>query len=259
MLFSFTLSSILSFNIIQTKTISAVFFDIETIFHTNSMRASGYIGKIDSLRYLSSVGHLPSQEDLFKQLKPVKAKSSEITYNKNLEMPLIFSDWLANKEASAKIKDIISKYFANKNISDVEKRVLYAIVSMMLTPQHLSDTQEVDTKMIKIVEKLRSLNVKRFLVGNWAHIASLKTAFYDVFKLFNGVYVSGDLHLLKPSLEFYQTVLSSAGVTAEQAVWVEAEPKFIAKAKSYGFHVASCIDKNYESVSQTLRQLGMSV
>ncbi len=90
-LFLICASSLSSISLYPAK-FTALFFDVEAIFHTNSMRASSYIGKIDSLRYLSSVGHLPSQEDLFKQLKSVKAQSTQVTYNKNLAMPLIFSE-----------------------------------------------------------------------------------------------------------------------------------------------------------------------
>lgn len=247
------------FNTLQAEPIKALFFDIETIFQTDSMRASGYIGKIDSLRYLSTVGHLPCQEDLFKQLKPVKAHCTQITYNKNLAMPLIFSDWLANIQPATKIKDIIQRYFSHQNISEIEKKVLYAVVSMMLTPQHLADTQKINSKMIALLEKLKSYGYKIFLVGNWTHIASLKNEFNDVFKLFSGIYVSGDLHLLKPSQEYYQTVLNRSGFTNNQALWIETESKFISRAKEYGYQIAAYNPDHTETLIQTLRSFGIKV
>lgn len=253
----FTSTPIFSKNV--TQKILAIFFDIETIFYTNKMRASGYIGKINSLRYASHVGHLPSQEDLFKQLKPLKAKSTEITYNNNLEMPLIFSDWLLATESSTKIKDTIQKYFANKDISEIEKKVLFAIVSMMLTPQDLADTQEVNAKIIKVIEKLKQQNVKIFLTGNWANITSLKMRFSEVFGLFNNVFMSGDLHLLKPSARFYQTVLTKSGMLENNCVWIESEPKFITQARKCGLNTISCPKDNHDSLLQGLRTLGFSV
>lgn len=239
--------------------IIAVFFDIETIFYTNKMRASSFIGKINSLRYAAHVGHLPSQEDLFKQLKPLKAKSTEITYNNNLEMPLIFSDWLLATESSTKIKDTIQKYFANKDISDIEKRVLFAIVSMMLTPQDLADTQDVNVKIIKVIERLKQQNVKVFLTGNWANISSLKMKFPEVFNLFNNIFMSSDLHLLKPSAAFYQTVLTKSGMLENNSVWIESEPKFITQARKCGLNTISCPKENQDSLLQGLKSLGLSV
>ncbi|MBP7854674.1 hypothetical protein KAZ82_01920, partial [Candidatus Babeliales bacterium] len=113
--------------------ITSVFVDVTALLEVNSWRASGYVGKIAAMQYAATVGHTPTQADLFKQLKPLKAKSTQITYNENLEMPLIFSDWLATIETNTKLKDSIQKYLNNKNISDIEKKVLFAIVSMMLT------------------------------------------------------------------------------------------------------------------------------
>lgn len=239
--------------------ITTLFFDIEAIFHRNLMRASSYVGKIDSLRYLSSVGHLPSQEDLFKQLKSVKAQSTQVTYNKNLTMPLIFSDWLAAVQSNTKLKDTIQKYFAHKNISDIEKKVLYAIVSMMMTPQHLADTQEVSGKMETLLTKLKASKVKLFLVGNWAHIASLRSEFPEIFKFFDGVHVSGDLHLLKPTEEYYNAVLSKSGIAAQDALWIETESKFATAAKSYGLQVATCNPDHHDELIKTLRSHGFSV
>lgn len=248
-----------TFQITLTQRINAVFFDIESVFSTDSMRASGYVGKIDSLRYAAQVGNLPSQQDLFAQLKDVKAQSKQVTYNKNLAMPLIFSDWLATIQTSTKIKDIIQKYFANKDISNIEKKVLFAIVSMMMTPQHLADTQKVNSKVETLLQKLKNQGVKLFLVGNWAHISSLKSEFTSLFRLFNGVYVSGDLHLLKPAQEFYQMILSKSGFLANECVWVETESKFISKAKSYGMQVAGYELGNHDALLRALRTYGLNV
>jgi HAD superfamily hydrolase (TIGR01509 family) len=257
-LFLTCLSSLSSVSLYPAK-VTALFFDVEAIFHTNSMRASSYVGKIDSLRYLSSVGHLPSQEDLFKQLKSVKAQSTQVTYNKNLTMPLIFSDWLAAVQSNTKLKDIIQKYFAHKNILDIEKKVLYAIVSMMMTPQHLADTQEVSGKMETLLTKLKASKTKLFLVGNWAHIGSLRSEFPEIFKCFDGVYVSGDLHLLKPTQEYYNTVLEKSGISADQSLWIETESKFTSAAKSYGLNVATCNPEHHDELIKALRSHGFSV
>ena len=257
-LFLICASSFSSISLYPAK-FTALFFDVEAIFHTNSMRASSYIGKIDSLRYLSSVGHLPSQEDLFKQLKSVKAQSTQVTYNKNLAMPLIFSDWLAAVQPNTKLKDIIQKYFNHKNISDIEKKVLYAIVSMMMTPQHLADTQEVSSKIETLLSKLKTCKVKLFLVGNWAHIGSLRSEFPEIFKLFDGVYVSGDLHLLKPTQEYYNLVLAKSGIMAQDALWIETESKFTTSAKSYGLNVTTYNIDHHDELIQTLRSYGLSV
>jgi 2-haloacid dehalogenase len=123
----------------------------------------------------------------------------------------------------------------------------------------LADTQDVSSKMQSILEKLKIQKIKLFLVGNWAHIASLKTEFPDVFKLFDGVFVSGDLHILKPSLQYYNLVLERSGIAAGQALWIETEPKFITLAKSYGLQVASYSNEKPDELVKALRSYGILV
>jgi FMN phosphatase YigB (HAD superfamily) len=238
---------------------SAVFIDVTTIFYNDTMQASSYIGKINALRYTASVGHTPNQEDLFRSLKPLKAQSTQVTYNNNLEMPLILSDWLAAIESNTRLKDMIQRFFESRNMSDIEKKVLFAIVSMMMTPAHLADTQKISSKMRSLLERIKSSRVKLYLTGNWAHIASLRSQFPDVFRLFDGVFVSGDLHLLKPAKSFYETVMTRAGATAANSVWIESETKFATSARSYGFKVIQCGVDDTAQLAQALRGYKLNI
>lgn len=239
--------------------ITTIFFDVESIFETDSMRASGYVGKIASLRYLSQVGHLPCQEDLFKQLKPIKAISTQVTYNNNLELPLILSDWLTNKQSSTKIKEIIQKYLSNKNLSDIEVKVLLAVISMMLTPQHLADTQKTRSKMEHTLQKLKQSGYKVYLVGNWSNINVMKMHFPEIFQYVHGTFMSGDIHLLKPQQEFYQYILQQTNSSTENALWVETETKFNAKAQQYGYQSFRYNPADYYSLVSGLKQFNINL
>jgi FMN phosphatase YigB (HAD superfamily) len=242
---------------ISAKPITTILFDVEAIFGSDDMRASSYIGKINALHYIASTGHKPSQAELFKQLKAVKALSTELIHNNNLEMPLILADWLSQKQDNSKIKDAIQKHLSNKNLSDIEIKVLMAIISMMLTPKHLADVQKVHSKMESILKNLRQKGYKLYLVGNWAHINSLKDEFSDIFKHFNGTTVSGDNHLLKPYQDYYKNVLEKNNIDASQAVWIETEPKFASKAKLYGYNVVLA-DKGHSSITSGLYGFGIN-
>jgi FMN phosphatase YigB (HAD superfamily) len=254
-IFFFLIISI--FNTISPKNITAIFFDIEAIFTTDEMKASSYIGKINSLRYLSSVGHLPNQETLFKTLKGVKANSHQVTYNNNLEMPLILSDWLAQLQNNTKIKDIIHKYLSNKNLSDIETKVLISIVNMMLTPQNLADIQKVRSRIEQLLSSLRQKGYKLYLVGNWAHISSLKSFFPGIFNYFSGTIMSGDIHKLKPYQDYYQDVLAKTNIDANHALWIETESKFASRTKQYGYNVV-LFNKDYNSLIAGLHSFGIN-
>ncbi|MBI2344975.1 HAD hydrolase-like protein [Candidatus Dependentiae bacterium] len=241
------------------KQITTILFDVEAVFESDEWKASSYVGKLNGLSYIAQKGHKPKQEDLFKILKPIKAISTEHTYNNNLEMPLILCDWLAQTQNNSKLKDIINKYLVNKNILDIEIKVFIAIISMMLTPQHLANIQKVRSKIETILKTLRQKGYKLYLVGNWAHINSLKEQFGDIFKYFNDSIMSGDTHLLKPSQAYYQDVLEKNNIEASQAIWIETEQKFASKAKHYGYNVILASEKNYNSVITGLKNFGIII
>lgn len=248
----------LAANTINSKNISAICFDIEAIFTTDDLKASSYVGKINSLRYLGQVGHLPSQEDLFKQLKGIKSISSQVTYNNNLEMPLILSDWLAQLQSNDKIKDIIQKFLSNKKLSDIEIKVLLAIINMMLTPQNLADTQKVRSKIEQLLKNLRQKGYKLYLVGNWAHINSLKNHFSHIFSYFSGTITSGDIHMLKPYQEYYQEVYKKINSNPKEVLWIETESKFVSRVKNYGYNVV-LFNKDYNSLISGLRSFNINL
>jgi FMN phosphatase YigB (HAD superfamily) len=249
---------LIAFTTIYPKNITSIFFDVEAIFTTDEMKASSYVGKINSIRYITQLGHLPSQENLFKQLKGIKALSRDTTHNNNLEMPAILCDWLAQLQSNGKIKEIIQKHLSNKNLSDIEIKVLLAVVNMMLTPQSLADVQKVRPKIDQLLKTLRQKGYKLYLVGNWAHISSLKNQFSDLFNYFSSAIVSGDTHHLKPLHEYYQDVLKKTSTNSEQALWIETESKFVSRAKHYGYSVVF-FNKDYSSLITGLNNFGISV
>ena len=255
-LFLYTLLSISNADL-YSYAISTICIDVEAVFQTNALQASKYVGKFDSVRYLTQAGNLPNQEDLFKQLKPIKSISSQVTYNKGLAMPLILSDWLASLQTSTKISTIIQNYLNNKDISNIEKKVLLAIVSMMLIPNHLADTQSVSTKIESLLGTLHRNGYKIYLVGNWANISSLKKNFPNVFKIFKGVHVSGDMHLLKPSTEFYTKILELSGFKSDQILWIETEQKFISKMNHFGYQTILYNHSQHEDIFKNLQKYGV--
>lgn len=240
--------------------INTVFIDIEAIFETDKMKASSYIGKIASLRYLSQVGNLPCQEDLFNHLKPIKALSKQVTYNNNLELPLILSDWLTSQQATAQIKNTIQSYLANHNLSDIEIKVLMAVITMMLTPNYLADAQKIRPKMEQFLQKLKQHGYKIYIVGNWANIQSMQQHFPEIFKYCSGSFISADLHITKPQKEFYSTIQQTTKSETHQSLWIETEYKFYQRAQQAGLHTLHFgRSDNYTALLQKLKQFNINI
>lgn len=245
--------------IFSKESIKAICFDIETLFETENAKAANYIGKIDSLRYLKQVGHLPCQADLFKFLANVPAQSTFSTYNNDLKMPLILADWLVKLQPATSLLTETLTFIKNSRLSEIEKKVFGNIVTMMLTPTSLIDTQKVIRPTEALVASLKKKGYQLFLVGNWAHLDSLQQNFGKNLQAFNGVFVSGKLHLLKPSKEFYTTILENINLDSAHVLWIEKESNFLLKAKEYNLQMIRYNTNQPKSIEQDLKSFNVNI
>lgn len=239
--------------------IKAICFDVETILETDDMRASNYVGKIDSLRYLKQVGHLPCQSDLFKQLIQVPAESTEITYNNELKMPLVFSDWLICAQPANVLLTKILKFLENAKITDIEKTILSNIIKMMFTPTSLIDTRKIIKPTTLLLHQLKQKGYKLYLTGNWIHVDVMQQKFEKVLNNFSGIFVSGKLQKLKPSQDFYNTVLQKINLNSSDVLWIERESNFLLKAKQYKLNMVLFNYKNPRDIIKDLQSFGVKL
>lgn len=245
---------------LDAHAIKAVFIDIEALFETSEWKASGYVGKLNGLSYITKIGHKPSQADLFKALKPISAQSKDIIYNQNLEMPLILSDWLLGNQPMSSLKTkIISFLNSSKTLKDIEKTVFSNVVNMMLTPSNLANTQKEISHTVKIIDQLKAQGLKVYLVGNCADMLAFKNEFSKVFAKLDGFFYSGQLHLLKPYQEFYTTVLHTTNIDANQSLWIETENTFIKNVQKFGYNVAIFNPNKPKNIDQELQKFGIKI
>ncbi len=239
--------------------IKVICFDIETIFETNENKAANYVGRINSLLYLKETGHLPCQKDLFTKLSKVPATTTLITYNNDLQMPLIFSDWLINTQPAVQLLKKITSFLHASHLASIEQKIFENITTMMLTPTSLVDTQKVISGTTELVSQLRNKGYKVYLTGNWAHLESLQSAFAQALKLFHGIFVSGKMHQLKPHPAFYETILTTLDLDTSDILWIEKEVHFATKAKQLQLPVLKINPKNLKQITQDLQTFGIYV
>lgn len=256
----YTLLCIAPCDLIQSKApIKAICFDIETILETDDMRASGYVGKLDSLFYMKKVGHLPCQKDLFENLAKVPAQSNLLTYNNNLKMPFIFSDWLLNQQSATTCLNKTLTYLTTSSLSDIEVKVLGNIVRMMMTPSSLIDIQKIIPTTEKLIAQLKQKGYKLYLTGNWANLESLQKDYGRLLQNFSGVFLSGKMHQLKPYQDYYDTVLNQIAIDPSQVLWLEKELNFVTQMKKYGFSVIQYNPKDKKTIYKDLDHYGIAL
>lgn len=241
------------------ENIKAVCIDVEALFETNEMRAGGYIGKFNALKYKVKTGHLPCKADVFKNLAAIPGTCKEKTCNENIDMPHILCDWLLHAQPFNNLKNKITDHLKKSKLSDIEKLVLINTINMMLTPKELADTQQTISFTQQLISTLRKNKYLVYLVGNWSDTPALKHEFQSLFNQCHGIFFSDTVHHLKPHQEFYNAVLEQTKLNPTEIVWIEKEKQFISKAQHLGMKVVSFNPKHPKETTTKLRLMGLKV
>ena len=64
--------------------------DINAIVDTAPMRAAKYVGMMDSLKYVTAMGHKPDTIDFFEGINDTQAESTQHAFKDHLSIPIMF-------------------------------------------------------------------------------------------------------------------------------------------------------------------------
>jgi len=242
--------------------IKHIFIDINALVATSSVAASKHVGIINSLKYSATVGHTPSKSDLFKALQNAPSLSTQKTYNENLIMPCILSDWLLGLQSNNAIKAIIYQHLQKSNLSDIEKTVFKNIISMMMNPSHLVETQYVIKDLTKILHSLKKNGYTVYIIGNWD-----KESEGLLMKLLNGNYLPDQRHCylsnkakqLKPHEGYFEQLLKVFNLNKQECLIIDIEKNHAQESRNQGFTTILLHGQNAHQLKSELARLGIRV
>lgn len=107
----------------------------------------------------------------------------------------------------------------------------------------LAIVERVDSDKLLYLEELRK-KYKLYLLSNinpyvfeWAETPAFSELGQPIHHYFDKMFASYQLKMTKPSREIFEHVLRTAGIKAEETLFVDDGAKNVATAKSMGFHV----------------------
>ncbi len=242
--------------------IKHIFVDISAIISTSTMAAAKHVGMINSVRYGAVVGHTPTKSDFFKALGNVPAISPCQTYNDNILMPCIFSDWLLGLKTNKQIKTIIYNYLDNSDLSHIEITIFKNITNMMMTPSALIETQCVVKDITKILFNLKKAGYKLYLIGNWD-----KESENLLMKLLQGYnlpqnhdcYFSSKAKKLKPDPEYFTCLCSHFKATPKECLIIDTEKHHTLAARNSGISTILLHNHNASQLKSELARIGITL
>jgi FMN phosphatase YigB (HAD superfamily) len=183
----------------------------------------------------------------------------------NLAMSPIMYLWQANKinyrQALKLLVDYISNYkFSSQTECEIITRALYIAFDL--------DTRKSLYRPISHgIDVLKRCAAEKDEAGNKQHrlfvlsnmdtemIEHLKTAYPDIFNLFDGIIFSGETQTLKPDIEIYETLLARYNIKPDQAIFIDDQKENIDAAQKLGIQSMLCI--KWDTVEAQLISLGV--
>jgi FMN phosphatase YigB (HAD superfamily) len=242
--------------------IKHIFVDISAIISTSTMAAAKHVGMINSIRYSAVVGHTPTKSDFFHALQDVTAISQDQTYNDNLLMPCIFSDWLLGIKNNKQIKTVIYQHLDNSDLSNIEVTIFKNIANMMMTPASLIETQHVVKDITKILFNLKKAGYKIYLIGNWD-----KESEPLLMKLLQGYhlpeahlcYFSSKAKKLKPTSDYFKETCSHFHTIPKETLIIDTEKHHALAARHAGIQTILLHNHNPSQLKTELARIGIKL
>jgi epoxide hydrolase-like predicted phosphatase len=115
---------------------------------------------------------------------------------------------------------------------------------------------QADTAMVEAVRRARAAGVRTALVSNSWGVHRYPHDLFD--ELFDGVVISGEERIRKPSRRMYELGAERAGVTAEQCVYVDDLPFNLTPAEELGMATVHHTSAE-ETIPELERLLGVAL
>jgi HAD superfamily hydrolase (TIGR01509 family) len=227
----------------------AVVFDMNGVLvHTS--KATKVLGYNKFLAY--SMFHNPFnskkaiKQKLMKFLESIEKRDvNDIpAYDEDQEMPQIMTNWLKGTHSPSQILQKIQQE-AKLQPKSLEQSIINSIARMMFTPELLIKTQEWVPGAVDFVKELKAQGCKVYVLTNWdaESFAIMKTKHSEIFDLFDGIIVSGEVGMVKPDPAIYNHVLKTYDIDCKYTVFIDNEAMNVAAAQKLGIHGIVCKQK----------------
>ena len=183
------------------------------------------------------------------------------------ELPQIIKEWLRNEHTSQWCQETTMNL-----LNDYEKKTRIktnlprAMAHVIFDPACFASVHDIDYDFIELVKNLAQ---QKDCYGNKKHKVYLTSnhnaetyeqlllhhkELRDIVTLCDGVIISGDIKILKPSIEFYKYVFNKFSLDLDPLIiCIEAEESFVKAVRSLGKMNTHCI--HYKNVKKTRAEL----
>lgn len=179
------------------------------------------------------------------------------------KMPGIMCDWQRGKKSNAEIKQAIDTYLKQNptwhvGLKSSKQTLLLNVVEKMFTPKRLAASMTLIPEGVAFAQKCKQEGHTLVVLSNWdpESFPLIKQKFPELFELFDAIFVSGEMHVMKPEPKMYEKLLARKAVHGEQVVFIDDQPENILAAKKQGISTILCPPKvSYKHLRTEFRRV----
>lgn len=156
-------------------------------------------------------------------------------------LPLLMCAWLQGCMTCSEIRLLINDTIALHPEwfkCHAEQRIVENILQMIFTPEHFVNSRSISTAGIAFIKRCKSKGHKIYGLSNWdtESFALLKAKYPELFDLFDGIVISGEVNANKPHETIYQALLQRYELNPEQCWFIDDQKENIKAAKKLGIN-----------------------
>jgi beta-phosphoglucomutase-like phosphatase (HAD superfamily) len=160
---------------------------------------------------------------------------------KGLPLPLLMSGWLQGLMTTQEVNTLIHESFSKHPEwfkCAAEKRLLEKTAHLIFTPEVFIGSRVISTACIAFIKRCKKEGHNVYGLSNWdtESFVLLKKHHPEVFALFDGIIISGEVKANKPHVTIYQALIERYQLQPHHCWFIDDQQENIEAAQKLGFN-----------------------
>ncbi len=222
----------------------AVVFDLNGVLtQTNKRSALWHLGPRNVFSYLIRNRSIRlMKEQFYTALNRIDGSDGNVYGAKDPDgqmLPHLFTTWLRGEQPNAQLlKRVLQEIEAHPEwfSTKQEQHIITAMANFTFDPNNLINACRPINEMVAFARQCKQKNHRLYVLSNWdAESFELLTKKYpDLFELFDGIVISGQVHKMKPEADIFSLITEK--VPAHNCIFIDDQQENIDAAHRAGMH-----------------------
>lgn len=173
--------------------------------------------------------------DFLDSLEPRKPQDLKVTDHHGNLLPILMCDWLKGTLYHQKLLAIIDENL-NKITNYPERILVQALAQTIFTPESFAATRYIVPEGMEFVKACKEAGHNVYILSNWdpSSFTIMQELYPEFFNIFDGIIISGDVHLLKPDPAIYHYLLNRYNLSADNCIFIDDLAQNVKTAQDIG-------------------------